>query len=83
MELNTVSFEQHVASEHSSLSDEVRQLFERKHRLRGGESFLDFECPSCKAPVMIVFTMGSQYAMGCFTHRITEIIEPRHWPPTR
>ena len=38
---------------------------------------LDFECPQCRCPVRIVFTLDEEFAMGAYKNRLVQVIEAR------
>lgn len=46
------------------------------------ESFLDFHCPGCRAPVRIVYAVGQSWAMGAHSWRIVDLLEASSWPKT-
>jgi hypothetical protein len=39
------------------------------------ESFLDFHCPGCQAPVRVIYEPGPEWAMGVHGWRVVEILE--------
>lgn len=51
--------------------------FDEAHPLdaRRWESFLDFHCPGCRAPVRLIYEAGAEWAMGVHGWRVTTILE--------
>jgi predicted RNA-binding Zn-ribbon protein involved in translation (DUF1610 family) len=47
--------------------------------LRAWESFVDFPCPGCKAPVRLVYGAGDTWAMGTNSWRVADILEVHPW----
>ena len=81
VQLQTSDLQKHEASEYSNLSQSIDAAIERFRPLRSTrfESFLDFSCPRCGAPVRLVYEPTDEWAMGAHGWRITDIIEARDW----
>lgn len=77
----------HEGLKHSNLEDEWRTRFDATRPLNASrwESFLDFHCPGCKAPVRVIYEPGDEYAMGAHSWRALEVLEADEWqvPKTR
>ena len=57
------------------------EVFDRFRPLRPEvwESFLDFHCPQCDAPVRMIYEAGGEWAMGCHSWIVTEVVEVIEW----
>lgn len=84
VEFRTRHFREHEGAKRSNLDPEWRSRFDAAHpiELSRWESFLDFHCTGCKAPVRIIYEAGQEYAMGSHPWRLVEVLEAAEWPQT-
>jgi hypothetical protein len=82
VEFTTRHFGRHALSTRSNLETEWRERFDAERPLDRSrwESFLDFHCPGCRAPVRIVYESGGEVAMGVHAWRIVEVLESSEAP---
>lgn len=82
VEFRTRNFRQHECAKRSNLDPEWHDRFDaaRPLELSRWQSFLDFHCPGCKAPVRIVYEPGDEYAMGSHSWQLIEVLEAAEWP---
>ncbi len=66
----------------SNLASPWRERFDAARPLdrRRRESFLDFHCPGCGAPVRVVYAPGDEFAMGAHSWRLLEVLKAAEWP---
>ncbi|MEO1034390.1 MAG: hypothetical protein AAFX44_02405 [Pseudomonadota bacterium] len=81
-ELEMRHFRLHEGTNFSNLNEIWRKHFDafRAARQEAWESYLDFHCAGCRAPVRLIYEPDSKWAMGTHAWRITEIIEASAWP---
>jgi predicted RNA-binding Zn-ribbon protein involved in translation (DUF1610 family) len=77
VEFRARNFRDHETARRSNLDAEWRSRFDaaRPINLSRWESFLDFHCPGCNAPVRIIYEAGSEWAMGLHPWRLLEVLE--------
>jgi hypothetical protein len=81
VEFRTQNFQKHEHITYSNLKSPWPKRFSNTRPIKAEkwESFLDFHCPGCAAPVRIIYEPGNEYAMGTHGWRVTEIIETNKW----
>jgi hypothetical protein len=84
-EFRTRHFEQHLACANTNLSEPWNERFVAARPLHAEEweSFLDFECPGCRAPVRIIYRAGPEWAMGCHGWHLVDVVEASEWVDLR
>jgi hypothetical protein len=82
VEFRTHHFREHEGTKRSNLNAEWRSRFDIARPIEASrwESFVDFHCPGCKAPVRIIYEAGQEYAMGSHPWRLVEVLEAADWP---
>jgi len=77
VEFNTDHFRRHENNDFSNLETLWKRLFDQARPLdaKRWESFLDFHCPGCGAPVRLIYEAGAEWAMGVHGWRVTTILE--------
>lgn len=82
VEFRTNDFRKHEGAKLSNLDPAWRSRFDVVRPIKASrwESFLDFHCPGCKAPVRVIYEAGQEYAMGSHPC-LVEVLEPDEWPP--
>jgi len=71
----TDSFQLHLRSNHTNLKDFDREEFEKYMKMNNNEnSFLDFYCPKCGQPTMIIFNGNPSGYWGEFELSIVDIL---------
>ena len=82
--LKTADLRRHAFAPTRNLREPWLGLFEaaRADRAQEWESHLDFHCPGCDAPVRLVYSQGSEWAMGVRSLHFTAILEAADWPLT-
>lgn len=82
VEFRARHFREHEGATRSNLDPEWRGQFDaaRPFKLSHWESFLDFHCPGCKAPVRVIYEAGQEYAMGAHPWQLLEVLEVAEWP---
>jgi hypothetical protein len=77
VEFSTRHFREHEFSRRSNLATAWQELFDAERPLDRSrwESFFDFHCPGCQAPVRIIYEPGAEFAMGAHPWRIIEVLE--------
>jgi hypothetical protein len=75
--LQWTDFYDHLHTRGGILDADMERELDRFRSLREDvwESFLDFECPGCKAPFRL-FYEGLEVSMGQWEFRLNEVIEP-------
>jgi predicted RNA-binding Zn-ribbon protein involved in translation (DUF1610 family) len=81
VEFRTQYFEKHETQVYSNLKSPWLERFNDARPIKTGkwESFLDFYCPGCGAPVRIIYEAGGEYSMGSHPWRLTKIVEAAEW----
>lgn len=81
VEFRTQHFSKHEGRLNSNLQGGWPERFDKARPLQPEkwESFLDFHCPRCGAPVGIIYEAGSEWAMGCHPWHVTEVVEAKQW----
>jgi predicted RNA-binding Zn-ribbon protein involved in translation (DUF1610 family) len=82
VEFRTKHFEKHFDSTFTNLDLLWHERFTAKRPVRDSdwESFLDFLCPGCNAPVRIIYRAGPEWAMGCHGWQLVDVVEAESWP---
>jgi len=77
VEFRTHDFRKHEGAKPSNLDPAWRSRFDVARPVDSSrwESFLDFHCPSCKAPVRVIYEAGQEYAMGSHSWHLVEVVE--------
>ena len=83
VELRASDIERHEYAPTTNLRDPWPRRFDDARPVRGDrwESFLDFNCPGCGAPVRLIFAQGPEYAMGAHSWSFVDIVEVAEWVP--
>lgn len=78
----TENFEKHETMNHSNLDAIWRIRFDDARPLESSrwESFVDFHCPGCNAPVRIIYEAGDEWSMGVHSWHLKEVLEAQKWP---
>ncbi len=80
VQFRTQHFRKHEKRNPSNLRQEWQTVFNafRPVSPKGWESFLDFHCPQCDAPVRIIYDAGGEWAMGVHSWVVKEIVETNY-----
>lgn len=85
VDLHARHFLKHEGLKDSNLEVEWRTHFDAARPLNASrwESFLDFHCPGCKAPVRVIYEPGDEYAMSAHSWLVLEVLEADEWQVPR
>ena len=77
----TQNFRDHEGAKRSNLDPDWRIRFDAARQLDVSrwESFLDFSCPGCRAPVRVIYEPGEEYAMSAHSWCLLEVLEADEW----